>query len=433
MPSGLKRLEAAEAEVARELRLTQARSEYRGAMSFSDSNAVFKKRAEAVGLTQAIITRFEDSGLKSMALLAFACNYNPSHADDTSLKELAQTVIGREATLVEMSSIRRLFNEAYATIASDIRVQAEQTEETAVRRLAPADRADRLKVQQDKLKGLDIRGAHEPGDSLVDKCVAMYEADRLQYVTWASAVSREHELLHASKHEKLLALDPSGNLRLSKRTDEQSCDASNEILLRNCLVRRALALDQANVIGFEHMDAWTNKLLEVRVAEAPAGYLKVSFQQLELADKRLFILLAEGTRAGIRANAAGRPLDDIARDTMKHPEVLILLQPKPASSGARADVTDTEAIVKKQRTDQFKGNGKGKGKAASFQRAPTELLQLGCVASTPKGHRLCFAFNLKSCKGPAKQKCERGLHLCAVKGCLKAHPAVECPSRGKAE
>ena len=95
----------------------------------------------------------------------------------------------------------------------------------------------------------------------------------------AGAVSREHELLHASKHDKLLALDSSGNLKLSKRVDETSCDAGNEILLRNCLVRRALALDQANVVGYEIMDTWTNKLLEVRVADAPAGYSRVSFQR----------------------------------------------------------------------------------------------------------------------------------------------------------
>ena len=404
-------------------------------MSYSDSKAVFKKRAEAVGLAADVVQLFEDNGLTSMALLAFACNYNPSHADDTSLKELARTVLGRDATLVEMSGIRRLFNEAYATIASDIRVQAEQTEETAVRRLAPADRAERLRTQQSKLKGLDIRGAHEPGDSLVDRCVAMYEADRLQYVAWTASVSREHELLYASKHDKLLSLDASGNLKLSKRVDDTSCDASNEILLRNCLVRRALALDQANVVGYEIMDTWTNKLLEVRVAEAPPGYSRVSFQQMELADKRLFVLMAEKTRSGIRATPTGRPVDVIAKETMMHPEVLILLQPKPAAGGARtgSDGTEVEAAVKKQRIDNGKGNGKGKGKGSTFQRIPAELLQLGCVASTPKGHRLCFAFNLKACKGPARQKCEKGLHLCAVKGCLKAHPAMECPNKGKAE
>ena len=356
-------------------------------MSYSDSHAVFKKRAEAVGLSEEVVKGFEDSGLKSMALLAFACNYNPSHSDDSSLRQLASTVLGRDASLVEMSGIRRLFNEAYATIASDIRVQAEQTEDTAVRRLAPADRAERLKSQQEKLKGLDIRGAHEPGDSLVDKCVAMYEADRLQYVAWTAAVSREHELLHASKHDKLLALDSSGNLKLSKRVDETSCDAGNEILLRNCLVRRALALDQANVVGYEIMDTWTNKLLEVRVADAPSGYSRVSFQQLELADKKLFVLMAEKTRTGIRATPSGRPVDAVAREIMMHPEVIILLQPKPVAAGSKAgnDNVEAETLAKKQRIDNGKGNGKGRAKGSTFQRIPAELLQLGCVASTPKG------------------------------------------------
>ena len=146
-------------------------------MSFGDSTAVFKKRAAAVGLSAAIVGRFEANGITTMAVLAFACNYNPSHADDSSLKQLANTVLGRDATLVEMSGIRRLFNEACAAVASDIRLQAEQTEDSAVRRLAPADRAERLKTQQERFRGISMRGCTSRGGSLVGKCVAMYEAE----------------------------------------------------------------------------------------------------------------------------------------------------------------------------------------------------------------------------------------------------------------
>ncbi|CAL1170052.1 unnamed protein product [Cladocopium goreaui] len=54
-----------------------------------------------------------------------------------------------------------------------------------------------------------------------------------------------------------------------------------------------------------------------------------------------------------------------------------------------------------------KGKGQGKVQATPFQRVPTELLKLGAVGSTPKGHRLCFGYNLKTCQAPvAGQKCE---------------------------
>ena len=86
-----------------------------------------------------------------MAKFAFACNFAPGGSDDTPLKNLINKVLGRDATLVEESCLRRLFNESYATVAADIRVQTEQTNEDTHRKLAPADRAARLVEQQKRL------------------------------------------------------------------------------------------------------------------------------------------------------------------------------------------------------------------------------------------------------------------------------------------
>ena len=74
-----------------------------------------------------------------------------------------------------MACIRRLFSEAYSTIAADIRSKVEASDEAAVKKLAPAERSLRLQDQQKRLCGLDIRGNLEPGDSLVDRCVAHQE------------------------------------------------------------------------------------------------------------------------------------------------------------------------------------------------------------------------------------------------------------------
>ena len=78
-----------------------------------------------------------------------------------------------------MACIRRLFSEAYSSIAADIRSKVEATDDTVVKRLAPAERSQRLRDQQARLSGLDLRGNFEPGDSLVDKAVACYESDQL--------------------------------------------------------------------------------------------------------------------------------------------------------------------------------------------------------------------------------------------------------------
>ena len=69
---------------------------------------------------------------------------------------------------------------------------------------------------------------------------------------------------------------------------------------------------------------------------------------------------------------------------------------------------------------------------SQFMRIPSELLNMGCVGATPQGHRLCFSYNLKKCSSQVQnQRCDKGLHLCAVRGCHKQHPAAECQARKK--
>ena len=126
---------------------------------------------------------------------------------------------------------------------------------------------------------------------------------------------------------------------------------------------------------------------------------------------------------------------------MNSTEVTALLQPKPLAVKGK----DDEPPFKKLRTDRpgadmqpstpkGKGKGKSKGKTSGGQnmRIPLDLLNLGCTGSTPQGHRLCFSYNFKKCSAQVQnQRCEKGLHLCAVKGCFKQHPAMECPGRKK--
>ena len=113
-------------------------------MSFGDSAAVFEQRSKEIGIHEDVINSFKTSQIDNMAKFAFACNFAPGGSDDKPFKELLNKVLGRDATLVEESCLRRLFNESYATVAADIKSQTEQTNEESLRKLAPADRAARL-------------------------------------------------------------------------------------------------------------------------------------------------------------------------------------------------------------------------------------------------------------------------------------------------
>ena len=84
--------------------------------------------------------------------------------NESPLVQLTKEVLKRPATTVEMSCVRRLFSESYANIAADIKNAVEATDDMPTRKLAPAERADRLRLQQQRLSGINISGPYEPGD-----------------------------------------------------------------------------------------------------------------------------------------------------------------------------------------------------------------------------------------------------------------------------
>ena len=62
-----------------------------------------------------------------MAIFAFSCNYAPGASSDTPLVEIIKKILGRDPTTLEMSVARRLFDESYAHVASDIKTQVLST------------------------------------------------------------------------------------------------------------------------------------------------------------------------------------------------------------------------------------------------------------------------------------------------------------------
>ena len=77
------------------------------------------------------------------------------------------------------------------------------------------------------------------------------------------------------------------------------------------------------------MEAWSEKMMQSRLEEPSTGFARTTMKQLEQADRKLFVILGENTREGIKATANGRPIDAIFEKCMQSSEVLSLLQPRP--------------------------------------------------------------------------------------------------------
>ena len=94
-------------------------------MSFGDSEAVFKQRALQMGMETAVLDLFIAKGYSTMARFAFSCNYAPGATSDRPFLDMVKETLGRDATALETSILRRLFSESYANVAADIKTQAE--------------------------------------------------------------------------------------------------------------------------------------------------------------------------------------------------------------------------------------------------------------------------------------------------------------------
>ena len=404
-------------------------------MSFADSKPVFQSRAAEIGFSADDVQKLTAAGMTSMALFAFSCNYAPGNSDDKPFMDMIVRVLGADPSMQQTSCMRRLFAEAFSTVAAEIKNQTEASDDMPVKRLAAADRAQRLADQQARLTGLRLRGNLEPADGLVDKAVAVYESDRLQYLPWSECSSREHELTTGQKKDHSLSFDASGTIKLQTKTSAGSADTSSEMLVRFCLMRRGLALEQANVVSYANHDLLVEKLFEYKMMEPPPGFQKVTMKQLELADMRFWLLLSEHTRSGIKVSAAGRPCDVHFQKCLDSTEFLTLLQHRAGASGSIAGGEgEGQPPLKRQRPlGKGRGKTKGKSKGSASAQVPAALIALGCVASTPKGYPLCFDYSLDKCvRQVSNQRCEKGLHLCAVKGCHKGHSALKCPVATKA-
>ena len=402
-------------------------------MSLTDSSANFRARADALGVDSAVVRLLVDGGLDTMSKFAFSSAYVPGQQDETQFVEALKSVMHRDPTIPELAVLRRLLHECYAITAAELKQTVERSEDAPPKRLAQPDRADRRERQQKRLKGINIQGFREPSDRLVDKCVAIYEDNRLAYVDLTTCTSKDAEVKasSSSKEDKHLTIDASGNVRMKGQQWKIEADISSDLLLQYALERRGLALEQANIFAYDLHDMWVSKLFEARYREPPVNYSRVTQQQMIHADKQLFVKLAELTRGGIQLQGSSMPVDDVMVEAMNSTEVQHLLQPMPGSSQSSSSTYNPKGPGKGGFGLRRGGGGKNKGGRGNTGNVHMPKLLAHGVPNTTKGNPICFDHNLGKCTRPVKfNRCDRGLHICCMKGCFKTdHIYTSCPKK----
>ena len=128
--------------------------------------------------------------VNTLAISAFSSSYVPGNSDETPFVTAMTTAIGVEPNLGQLASLRRLFHEAYSLTAAELKHSVERVEDMPVKKLAQPERADRLRRQQSKLKGIRIEDKLEPSERLVDLAVSLYEENRLPHIALSRCTSK---------------------------------------------------------------------------------------------------------------------------------------------------------------------------------------------------------------------------------------------------
>ena len=390
-------------------------------MSITDSKANFE-----AGVLQLIIS----GGVDTIAKFAFVSSFVPGGAE-TPFVAAIKSLLSRDPTVGELSVLRRL---SYSLTAAELRQQVERTADAPAKQLAAPDRADRLKKQKALYPGLSIQGPNEPSDRLVDRCVQIYEMNRLVHVPLNFCASKDDEIRnHKDKEDRLLSVDATGQIHIKNAAIKVEADLSSDLLVRFALTRRGLALEQAGLLSYELHEKWAEKLINSRYRELPTGYARISTQQILQADKQAFIVAADMCRAGIQLEAAGRPLDRVWDSVITHAEVAHLLLPlpvpPPAPSASRPERSAN--IYEAGKGKGKKGKGSRGGQKGANARVPDDLK--GCHSCTSKGNPICFDHQRGNCqRSVTLNRCARGLHVCGI--CFaNNHTMQNCNKRNAVE
>ena len=319
--------------------------------------------------------------------------------------------------------------EAQTFQLASLRTAVAPGDEDASRKLAPAERSERLRRQREALTGLELTGPLEPAHYLYDKYAAMLDQDELQYIPPSRCMTRQQELA-GEKPDKMIQLDSSkSGLVVKSAEPEREVIISSDLALQQAMTRRNLAMDLVGLATFSVLQRWTTRLFTMYQQPPAPGFQKVSQAQLLRADRHAFVRLNELGMGSLKRGADARlPLDALIDSLHMDVSVTYFLLPVPIGNAASSASTAPSQTTVPKRTAEATTPGPAskrakkasKGKSKQGGRDPTPKGLRGGYTRTEDGRPICFNYNLGKCSDAAT--CGR-VHVCTV--CRKSHPQTE--------
>ena len=423
-----------------------------------DSKVTFQARLVELELGE-LSQKLTDLNWDTYAKLAFAVpSTAPGVVDEDVFKrqvleKLFSISEGQEMP-AQATVVRRLWYESHVLFVGSMRQKLERSEDDAPKRMPHAEREERKDRLRTKLApGLVMEKALEPADYLIDKFFNMADLNRAEWVPWEHCPPRSKELGAGPAKKKWL---PDGSSVVRERTVRKEPTASITTAMDMCLAlqRRGLVAEIAGVLSYERHELLRNRLMcAISDKEVDARYEQVSIEQACRADRRAWELLSRACSTGIKPVGGALPLDTAMVKVLKSYEFTSTLLPLPAkerrgkkrkaelSSGSstvteekkkkrkrnrkskkekkdktsdalQAEVGDLRRQLRGKSAGRNVGKGKDAGKDQGSPPVPQALLPGKSI--TEDGDRICFGYNLGTCRDAKPgERCKRGFHVCS--------------------
>ena len=430
-------------------------------MSSVDSVAVFMALVEKLGLGT-FIPKFIENGWTTHGIFAFAANYKPGFPDDSALRdEVLVRLTDGDRDHPIMASVRRLHFESFTQFTEAAKRMSGQRHDSMPLEIPAPERSARLEILRESLPGVRILGDLVPSDVLTDKFADMQQRGTLLYLPWVELGRRDLEMQLGNKgREEYWKKNAAGILCEHSYAVDAPADISTALKLHKALQRRGFAMQMANLLTYKSHELLTAWLSEEFQREPLPGYHSITLEQVELADKQVFMRLSEISRGFLAPHPedGSMPLDHHMPIVLADYRIIMLLAPTKIavtmgeSRGTKRGLDDDGALDKMRKENQRLqqalaaskadkrgakvggGKAKGGGKGGAGKKTATMPKELEGMEATWKGKRICFGFNMKSgCSLKVKNgECDKGLHVCALSKCHGSNHGAQhrdCPER----
>ena len=411
-------------------------------MALLDSKAQFSARAREIGLSTPCVNSLQVHGIDSLSSMAFAVGTTPG---ECSSQDFQQFILDKNIVLEGSDEflVKRLIFEAQTLFMTTIQSQVLSAglpggSDSTTKKLPPVERQARIVEQKQRLVGVIIQGETEPSFELIDLAYAMIDSKSIKFIPPHRCTKRDTELVENTSKDKEVLTIEQGRLT-SKKSSLPNTSTSDALKLSNCFLRRALALDLAQVTSFSQINKYHQLLLAQLSVKAPAGYSPASLPQIVQADKFFWAKLAE--KVGIDVSPA--TVDSSIQEIMVSPEFSLHLLPRPEVSTPAPSKPNNNVSAghgkgsdrpRQDRDGPYKGKpskGKGKGKT----KTPSVSMPLplrGLNPRTKDNRSKCFDFNMSHGCSNKDGQCQKGDHSCTSWSCGDAkHSYQTCHAKNK--